>query len=140
MCSRSLVVSLAFVFCACGAANKPQVVSITPPTDKPYLTLSDSCAYDSETDTVVCEGEGFRQGLSESVEQSRALRKLKRELDAKDAHTNVSSWFLKGQLAEEKAKRLQAEDDKWEYLGWGAGGGVLIGVITTALCFILGGK
>jgi hypothetical protein len=129
MLCRSLVASL-LLFCACASTPSHKAISIY---DKPYLSLSDSCTHDPETDTVTCKGDGFRKGLQESVEQSRALRKLKKQLDAKEAHGNIQSWFYEGQIHDLK-KRVEYEQGRqWMWGVIGVAGGTVLGVGLTIL-------
>jgi hypothetical protein len=130
MFSRILVVSLLIGACS---ATKPAVMA-PKPIDKPYLILNESCTHDPDTDTTICEGEGFRNAIRESGEQTKRLKELEAEKEALEAHNRVESWFLEGQLTLERKKRREAEDDKWLFAGIGAAvGAVIIGIIWASI-------
>lgn len=125
---RSLAVS--FLICSC-AAKKP-VTIISESINRPYLTLYDGCELDEGTQRVGCNPEAFRKALKESADLVKQNLKLKKEIDAKEAHSVVDSWFFQSRLDEEKRKRERAESDRY---WWGAGG-VGVGIVTMLLTFL----
>lgn len=122
---RSLVVISLLSACA---AHKP-VTTVSEALNKPYLTLYDACTYEPDAPEACCEIEGFRKALEESAEQTKQIMKLKKELDAAEAHANVDSWFYEGQIAKERQLRQDAEAKKW----WYGLGGVAAGALTAIL-------
>ena len=123
---KSLVVVSLLSACA---SQKP-ITTVSESINKPYNTLYDACEVEPGTDFALCEIDGFRKALEESAEQTRQLKKLKKKLDAAEAHLRIENWFYEGQLAEKQREINYQKRMRWVWGGVGIAGGVLATLLT----------